>query len=431
MTPLPMGLIALAFLFALLIMGVPVAFSMLLVGFFGMVSLQGLDVAMALVGSTAYHSVANWLYIVIPMFILMGEFAGHSGIVADIFSFFSAWVGRIRGSLAIVTILTSAVFSFAIGNSVASTAVMGKLTLPEMMKARYGERLALGSVLAGGTLGNLIPPSTGLVVYGILAEVSIGRLLIGGILPGLLAGFVFILWIIIAVKHNPEVAPVSAPSSWMKRLLSLQKVWGMLLLMVAVFASIYTGVATITEAATVGAFVTFLIAVFSGKLSLRTLQQSLVDTALMSAMIFLLLTSVMVFSRFLNFCGFTRGLVEFIIGTGVSRWMILGGIYLACIILGCIVDPTSLMLLIVPIFFPIAVGLKFDPIWFGIMSVIMIQIGLITPPVGLCVYALHGVSNAPVERCFASALPPLIMWFIVVLLLTAFPGIAIWLPSKM
>jgi len=431
MTPLLMGLIALVFLFTLLIIGVPVAFSMLLVGFFGLVFLEGLDVAMALVGSTAYHSVANWLYIVIPMFILMGEFAGQSGIVTDIFSFFSAWVGRIRGSLAIVTILTSALFSFAIGNSVASTAVIGKLTLPEMRKKGYGEKLALGSVLAGGTLGNLIPPSTGLVVYGILAEVSIGRLLIGGIFPGLLAAFMFILWIIIAVQHNPELAPLPAPSAWMERLLALRKVGGMLLVMVAVFGSIYTGVATITEAATVGCFVTFLIAVFSRKLSLRKLQQSLVDTALMCAMIFLLLTSVMLFSRFLNFCGFTRGLVEFIIGTGVSRWMILAGIYLACIILGCIVDPTSLMLLIVPIFFPIAMGLKFDPIWFGIMSVIMIQIGLITPPVGLCVYALHGVSNAPVERCFTSALPPFIMWLIVVLLLTAFPGIAIWLPSTM
>lgn len=431
MTGLTVGLVAVGVLLALLGMGVPVAFSMLLVGFCGFLFILGMEATISLVGSTLYHSVANWLYIVIPMFILMGEFAGESGIIADLFSFFKAWIGRLRGSLAVATIFTAAMFSFATGSSLATTAVMGKLTLPEMRKSKYGENISLGSVLAGGTLGNMIPPSIGLVLYGILTDVSIGKLLLAGLIPGLLTASAFILWIITTAIRHPEVAPQSAPSSWREKLSSLWKVWGMLLVVVCVLGSIYTGIATVTEAATVGCFATFVIALVLRKMNLARLQRSLQSTALLSAMIFLLLATVAVFSRFLIFAGVTTTLMELATTSALSRWVILIAVYLIIGALGCIVDPTSLMLLSVPLVFPIIVGLGFDPVWFGVISVVMIQIGMITPPVGMCLYVLRGVSGAPLQRCIASSLPVLAVWLVILVLLTACPSIATWLPSTM
>lgn len=426
-----LAVIGLFLLFLLLFIGLPVAFSMFLVGFCGLVMIQGLEITLALVGSTAYHAIANWLYIVIPMFVLMGEFAGESGIVADIFSFFRTWSGRMRGSMGIVTILTSALFSFATGSSLAATAVIAKLALPELQKSKYNEKLSLGCVVAGGTLGSLIPPSIALILFGIITEVPIRDLLIGGILPGMLAALMFILWIVTTAMFNPDSAPVSGGSSWREKLVSLRKVWGMLLVIGAVFFSIYSGIATVTEAATVGCFMTFIIALLSRKLSFAKLQQSLISTGLLTGMVFLLLIGVTVFSRFLIFSGFTRELVRLTTGVGISPWFILVSIYLTFIFLGCIVDPTSLILLTVPIVFPIVVKLGFDPVWFGVMSVVMVQIGFITPPVGMCVYVLHGVSGASLERCFASTIYPLLMWFIVVILLTVFPSIVTWLPRTM
>jgi tripartite ATP-independent transporter DctM subunit len=431
MTEFQITLIGLLFLFVLLLMGVPVAFSMFLVGFFGLISLQGFDRAIVLVGSTSYHAIANWLFVVIPMFILMGEFAGESGIVADIFAFFRAWVGRTSGSLGIVTILTSTLFSFATGSSLAATAVIGKLALPEMKKSNYEEKLSLGCVAAGGTLGNLIPPSISLIIFGIITDVAIRDLLIGGIIPGLLAALMFIFWITITVILKPKSAPRMPPSTWKEKLLTLRKTWGMTLLFFAILGSIYTGIATVSEAATVGCFVTFLIALLMRKLTLVKLRQSLLNTGSVTSMVFLLLVGVTVFSRFLVFSGFTNELVRFATEGAISPFLIICAILFTFLLLGCIIDPASLILLTVPIFFPIVVNLGFHPVWFGIMAVVMTQIGFLTPPVGMCVYVLHGVSGVPLEKCFASAIYPLIMWSIVVVLLVVFPSIVTWLPNMM
>lgn len=424
-------LIALSALFVLIFIGVPLAFSFFLVGFFGLVYMQGFDLAIVLVGNTAYQAIANWLYLVIPMFILMGDIAGESGIITDIFSFFKVWMGRTRGALGIVTILTSALFAFATGSTVAATAVIGKLALPEMLKSNYDEKLSLGCIVAGGTLGNIIPPSIGLVLFGIIADVPIRSLLIGGILPGLTTALMFILWIVSVVIRNPKAAPLSAPSSWKEKVFFLKRIWGLLVVIITIFGSLYSGIATVTEAATVGCFVTFLIALLRRKLSLAKLQKILISTGLVTSMIFLLLVTITVFSRFLNFSGFTREIVRLAISSGAHPWIIMSGIYLAYLILGCLVDPASLILLTVPVIFPIVVKLGFDPVWFGVMSIIWMQIGFLTPPVGMAVYVLQGVSNAPLERCFSSAVYPLICWFIVAFLVSIFPGIATWLPATM
>lgn len=423
------GIVALA---VLLILRVPIAFAMFLVGFGGLAATRGWEQAISMAGSTAYHAVANWLYLVIPLFILMGEFAGSSEIIADLFSFFKAWFGKVRGSLGVVTILTSAVFAFATGSTLAATAVMGKIALPEMARANYQRKFSLSTVLAGGTLGNMIPPSIGLTLYGILTDQSIGRLLIAGILPGLLVTAMFIGLLLLWVARNPEAAPpVSTSVSWKVRWHSLGKTWGMLVVVAFVLGGIYSGAVTVTEAATVGAFGTFLIGLLLRRLSLMRIQEGLMNTMTLSSMIFFLLFSVALFTRFLALTGFTGHLARTVINSGVSPLLALTLIIGVYLLLGCIMDATSMMLLVVPMVYPMLTAFGFDPIWFGVLSVAAVQIGMITPPVGMAVYVLKGVSGAPLEECFWSGWAVLAIWLILIVLLIFWPNLALWLPRTM
>lgn len=431
MDPIIIGVLGIIVLFVLLVLRVPIAFAMFLVGFSGLTATRGLEQAISMAGSTAYHAIANWLYLVIPMFILMGEFAGASEIIADLFSFFKAWLGRIRGALAAVTILTSAVFAFATGSSLAATAVMGKVALPEMHRSNYQPKLSLSTVLAGGTLGNMIPPSIGLTLYGILTEQSIGKLLIAGILPGLLVTALFIVLIALWVVRNPAAAPLAPSATWKERWHSLRKVWGMLLVIVLVLGGIYTGAATVTEAATVGAFGAFLVGLLLRRLNLAKVHEGLVNTMALSAMIFFLLFSVALFTRFLAFTGFTGQLTKIVTTSGIPPVLTLLAVVGVYFILGCIVDATSMMLLVVPVVYPILTAMGFDPIWFGVLSVATVQVGQITPPVGMCVYVLKGVSGASLEECFGAGWSVLMVWLIAIMLLILFPEIATWLPKTM
>ena len=431
MDPLFLGVLGIVFLLVLLIIRVPVAFSMILVAFIGMASFMGLKQAVATVGSTSYHSVSNWLFLVIPMFILMGEFAAESGIISDLFSFFKAWFGRIRGSLGVVTIFTSVVFAFATGSTMAATAVMGKAALPEMSQAKYDRKLSLSTILAGGTLGNMIPPSIGLTLYAILTEESIGKMLIAGIIPGLLMAALFIGQIYFTILRNPGAAPLATSAPWREKWRTLKKTWAMMLVVGLVIGAIYTGVVTITEAATVGAFATFVIGLSLRRLNLRKVHDCLMNTMLLTAMIFFLLFSVALFTRFLAFTGFTRMLTEITIASGVSPLLLLLVLTVVYFILGCIMDATSMMLLVVPVVYPIITALGIDPIWFGVYTVAMIQIGGITPPVGMTVYVLKGVSGNRLEDCFSAAIPVVIAWLIGLAILAIWPEIVLWLPGKM
>jgi len=430
MSPVP--IIGLLILLLLLAFGIPLAFSMFLVGFFGLVIINGFYPTLALVGSTMYHSVFSFLYIVIPMFILMGEFANESGIVADLYDFFKAWVGKLSGALAIVTILTATMFSFATGSSIATTAVVGKLSLPEMRKSGYDTKLTLGCVVAGGTLGNLIPPSISIVIFGMITNESIGDLLIGGIVPGLLTSSLFILWIVLITHFKKELAPTTVIRySTIEKIRNSKKVIPMLAVISFLFGSIYLGIATVTEAATVGCFCTFVIGLWKRKLGKGKIYQAVSNTVMVTGMVFILFATIQVFGRFLNFSGFTRSLMVIATESGLHPWAIMVFIYVILTILGCLVDPASILLLTVPICFPIIKKLGFDPIWFGIITVMWTQVGFLTPPVGMCVFVLKGISGESLDTCFRSVVYPLICWCIAIALVSLFPSIITWLPNLM
>jgi len=426
-------ILILIFFFIVLMMGTPIAFCMLFIGFIGLSSVIGLIPALTFAKTTLYHSIANWLYICIPMFILMGNFASRSGIITDIYKFFNMWLGKLPGALAIVTIATSAMFAFATGSSLAATAVLGKICLPEMDRHNYKRKLSLGSIVAGGSLGNLIPPSIGLPLFGIITDQSIGKLLMAAILPGLIVSGLFIVVIIIMVKRKPELAPpIIEQVSISEKIASFKNVWGLFLIIVVVLGSIFTGIATVTEAASIGAFFSFLIFLQRKKFSWKTLKEILIDTGRTSSMIFFIIVSVTLFSRFLTFSGLTRYLGDLVITHRyIPPLFILLCIYIIFIFFGCLMDATSMMLILTPIFFPIITKLGFDPIWFGVMTVIWIEIGFLTPPVGMCRYVLKSVSNASLDEIFNSIYPFLLSWFIGVFLLTVFPEISLFLPKLM
>ncbi len=427
----PLGLLLFVFL---IFCGMPIAFAMLFVGFFGLAHIIGFAPAFASAKTIMYHSVSNWLYVCVPMFILMGHFANHSGIIKDIFRFFQVWSWRLPGALAIVTISSSAIFAFATGSSLAATAVLGKVTLPEMDRRNYSRKLSLGSIVAGGSLGNLIPPSIGLVLYGIIADQSIGRLLLAAVVPGLLVTMLFILLIIFRVWRNPQLAAGDARvrPTRRERVESFKGVWGILVLVALVLGSIFTGLTTVTEAASVGAFGSFLIFLFRGQFTWRRLWGVLGETARTTSMVFLLIAAVSLFTRFLTFSGFTRSLAGLVADSGnVPAPVILVSIYAVFLLAGCLMDATSLLLVLTPIVLPIILKLGFDPIWWGVMTVVMIEIGFMTPPVGLCAYVLKSVTNVPLEEIFSSIYPFLAMWLLAVVILSLFPEIVLFLPTLM
>ncbi len=432
MSPLLIGGIGIAALLILLGMGVPIAFSMLIVGLGGLVLGMGdVSAALSLVQLTPYYSTANWLYTVVPMFILMGLFASEAGIIKDLFNMFSAWIGRWPGSLGLVTIAASAGFAFATGSTIAATAIIGKTMLPEMASRGYDRKLYLGTSVAGGTLGNLIPPSIGLTLFGIITETSIGRLLIGGIVPGLIVTVFFMGVVVISALRNPAIAPPTPPVPWRARIFSVKNVWGILLLVIFVLGSIYAGIGTVTEAAAVGAFGAFAIALVMRRLTWRKFVAAMVETGLTTGVIFLLIAAVSVFSRFLNFTGVTKALTVLAVGSGLSPVVVLLGVYFVYLFFGCLMDPTSLMLLVTPIVFPMLIALGFNAVWFGIVTVVLIQIGFLTPPVGLAVYVLKGVTDATLEEIFSAMWPYLWCWIIALAIFTIWPQILLWLPSLM
>jgi tripartite ATP-independent transporter DctM subunit len=336
--------------------------------------------------------------------------------------------------LAIVTIASSALFAFSTGSSLAATAVLGRMTLPEMDRHRYGRQLSLGTIVAGGSLGNLIPPSIGLVLYGIITNQSIGKLLLAAIFPGILVALLFVAVVVVAVGISPKLAPKisDARAGRQQRWRSFKNVWGVLLLIVFVLGSIFTGVATVTEAASVGACGSFAILVLRGKFRWKEFWEILGETATTTGMIFLIIASVSLLTRFLTLSGFTRNLTSIILGSaGLHPLIILIAVYFLFLVCGCLMDATSLLLVLTPIVYPIVTQLGWDPIWWGVMTVMWIEIGFMTPPVGLCCYVLKSISDASLTDIFRSIYPFVGAWLIAVTAMTAFPKIALYLPRLM
>jgi len=432
MSPEWIGMIGIVLMFVFLASGMYIGMAMALIGFLGMCMLVGVDAGLSILGITPLAEGSSYTLSVIPLFVLMGQFAFISGISTDIYKTVYAWMGHFRGGLAMATVLACAGFAAVCGSSLATGATMGMVAIPEMEKYKYDARLSTGCVAAGGTLGILIPPSIGFIIYGILTEESIGRLFMAGILPGALLAGLFIIAITIQCKLNPSMGPRGDKLSWKDRVRSLSGTWGMLVLFVIVMGGIYMGVFTPTEAAGIGAFGAFLFALFKRKLNARSFLQCLLETGKTTAMIFLIIIGANIFSSFLGLARLPMGLADLIAGLNLPEIVVLGAIILVYIVLGCVMDCYAIMILTVPIIFPVIEALHIDPIWFGVIMVIVLEVGLITPPVGLNVFVLKSAApGVPLITIFWGILPFLAAAFLAIVILFVFPQIALYLPSLM
>ena len=431
MSPIEIGVVGVIALFVFMLLGMPIGLTMGLIGFLGLVLINGVDAALVRLGLTAFSSTNSYLISLLPLFTLMGEFAFASGITRDAYDAGYKWIGHRPGGLAIATIAGCAAFAAVCGSSVATSATIGAAALPEMRRYKYNPSLATASVAAGDS-GHPDPPSMGFVLYGLITEQSIGKLLISGILPGILLALLFVIAISIWTKLDPAAGPRGPKSSWREKVMALKDVWAVLLLFIIVIGGIYSGVFNATEAAGVGTFCAFLIALVRRKLTKENIVTSFRSTLVTTGMIFLLIICAQIFSYFVAVSRLSSALAGFIGGLALPPLGILIAILILYVILGCIMEVFSAMLITMPILFPLVVSLGYDPIWFGVITVIMLEMGLITPPVGMNVFVIAGIArNVPMYTIFKGVWPFVLAMAICIVLLIVFPQIALFLPKHM
>ena len=432
MSPLTAGILGIALLFLLFATGMPIAFVMALVGLLGYIYLGSLDAGLHILGLTFFAGGTSYTLSVIPLFVLMGQFATHSGLSQEIYRAVEKWLGHRRGGLAMATIGACAGFAAISGSSVATAATMGTVALPEMKKYEYAPSLATGTVAAGGTLGILIPPSATFVFYAILTEQSVGKLFIAGIFPGILLALLFILTINFQVRLNPDVAPRGPGATFRERIFALKGVWGMLCLFLIVMGGIYTGVFTPTEAAGIGAFGAFIFSILKRRMTWGYFVESLRMTAQTTAMIFIIVIGAHIFGYFLAVTRIPSELADYMASIHVSKYIVLAAVILLYSVLGMFLEGFAILVLTVPIIHPLMVNLGFDPIWFGVMVVIMMEMSLITPPVGVNVFVIKGVAkDVPMYTIFRGIWPFWLAMLACLIILSFFPQVALLLPDTM
>jgi tripartite ATP-independent transporter DctM subunit len=432
MNPTLAGTVGMVALLALLALRMPIGVAMALVGAVGIAVLNSPEAALTILGSYPYSYAAVHALSVIPLFVLMGNFAVVSGMSSDLFAAAYAWIGHRRGGLASATILACAGFAALSGSSVASAITMGRVALPEMRRYNYDARLATGVVAAGGTLGILIPPSTVLVIYAILTEQSIGRLFLAGFLPGLLLTALFVITVIIVCRFRPHFGPPGEKLPVAERIAALKRAGAFFVVVVMTIGGMYAGVFTVTEASAVGAGLTLAHAIWRRRLTAANLADSLLQTVRTTAMVFLILIGAHIFSPFLALSRIPVDLANMLTALGLPPLMVLAVILAAYIVLGMFLEGFAILVLTIPIVFPIMMALGYDPVWFGIFMVIVLEMGLISPPVGINVFVVKGVAeDVPMGRIFAGILPFWAAMIVCIVLLIAFPQIALVLPNSM
>jgi tripartite ATP-independent transporter DctM subunit len=432
MDPHTVGLIGIVVLFLLLLLGMPIGFTLAFVGFWGISFLTDISVALPAMVRSFFGTFTTYSFTVIPLFVIMGELATVSGLSQGIYDVADKWLRKLPGGLAIATIGACSGFAAICGSSVATAATLGRVALPEMKKYNYDIHLATGSVAAGGTLGFLIPPSIGFVVYGILTEQSIGKLLISGFVPGFLLALAYAAIIVIWVTITPKAAPKNSEGVLFKEKIgSLLKVWELIVVFFLVMGGIYFGIFTPTEAGALGAFFLFVVTLARRKLTWKALVMAMTATTKVSVMIFMILAGAYVFTYFMALTMIPMELSMWLGKISLSRYLILTIILLIYLLLGCFLDATAMMVLTLPVIFPTIVELGFNPIWFGVISVLMMEAGLITPPLGLNIFIISGVAEVPMEVVFKGTIPFLLAIAVVVTLVTIFPPIALFLSDIM
>jgi tripartite ATP-independent transporter DctM subunit len=426
------GVIGIGILLLLMALRMPIGIAMLLVGIVGFAVLNGVPAALAALGSYPYQYAAVYDFAVIPLFVLMGNLGSVSGMARDLYSAAYAWIGHVRGGLAHATILACAGFAAVSGSSVASAVTMGKVCLPEMRRYNYSHRLATGVIAAGGTLGILIPPSTAFVLYGLLTEQSIGRLLLAGILPGILLTAIFMITVAIWMRFKPHYGPPGPRMSWPERKASMTRALPMMSIVLVSIGGIYVGVFTPTEAAAVGAALAFGYALWRKSLGGGALSTILIETVNTTALVFLILIGALIFGPFLALSGLPEKIAASLAGLDVPRVVILVLVLAVYIALGTFLEGFSMLVLTLPIVIPIMQTLGYDLIWFGVVMVIVLEMGLIDPPVGINVFIVKGlVPDVPMSEIFAGVLPFWFAMMVCIATLIAFPDIATFIPNTM
>lgn len=419
-------------LFLLLASGLLISCSL---GFLGAIIIffyQGGTTALGALGSIAFSTTNSFTLTAVPLFILMAEVLSATGVAGDIFETARLWIGKLPGGLAVAAEIACAIFGAMCGSSVAGAAAIGRISIEEMLKRNYDVRLTTGAVAAGGSLSILIPPSISMIIYGAVTDQSIAKLFIAGAIPGIFLTLHYIIYIIIRVIANPSLAPIGEGASWPARLRGVIKLWPALILVAVVFYVIYLGVCTPTEAAAIGSFLACLIGLGKSKGKfLRMLISAATSTALLTGMIFMIIVGAMIFGYALTLMGSTQQITAWTASLPVSRWVVMLLINILLGILGCLMDSTSIMLITLPILYPIIVHLGFDPIWFAVVMVVNMEMSVLTPPVGLNLFVIHGLTGKPMSDIIRGSMPfvGIDAWFILVLCL--FPQMALWLPGMM
>nr|WP_281068729.1 TRAP transporter large permease [Ramlibacter agri] len=425
-------MIGFAAIFLLAVLRMPLAFAMGGVGIVGIGLTRGWEPALASTAQVVYETGFAYTLSVIPLFILMGNFVARAGLAQELFDAAYAFIGHKRGGLAHATVAACAGFGAICGSSIATAATMGKVAYPSMKNLGYSDTLAMGVIAAGGTLGIMIPPSTIMVIYGIITETNIGKLFAAGVIPGLasaalmMAGIAWITW------RDPAHAPAGARSGWPERWRALRGIWGVLVLVLVVLGGIYGGFFTATEGAGIGAAGAFLFAVARRRLSFAQLTEVLVESARTTAMLFTLLIAATLFANFVNFTTMPGDLKDLITGSGLSPVMVVVAMMAIYVVLGTVMEELTMVLLTIPLFFPIITALGYDPIWFGVLIVMVVQIGLISPPVGMNMFVLNALlPGVGLGAIYRGCWPFVFVLTAMLGVLIAFPQLSLWLPSLM
>ncbi|ALC85811.1 C4-dicarboxylate ABC transporter permease [Bacillus sp. FJAT-22090] len=424
--------IPLILLLLFLAFGMPIAFALGIAGSIGLLINSGWDSFLGIMQTAPYDSVKSFIMTSIPMFILMASLMTVSGIMKDLFQAAYKWLGKLPGGLGIATVFAGAMMASVSGSSQASAAAMSKAAAPEMKKYKYDTAFTMGVVSMAGTLAVMIPPSIILILYGILTETGVGSLLIAGIIPGILTAIGYIIVIFVWVKFKPEIAPKIEINPTMKeKFVALKNIWPMLIIILAVIGGIYSGLVTATEAGAMGAFITLVVVFIMGRMNLNKFGEALTDTIKSTTMIMTIIIGAHIFSYFLTLTQSTQRIVGIVEGLDTSKYWILAIIIIIYLILGFFMDQIAILILTLPLTFPIITSLGFDPVWFGIIVTKTVEIGLVTPPVGMNVFVATGAAGVKTAEGFKGVTWFVIMDLFILVLLILMPFITLWLPELM
>jgi tripartite ATP-independent transporter DctM subunit len=417
---------------AALLLGVPIAFSLATAGIVGIVLLGGdVNIVLRILGTTPFGVTADYVLTTIPMFILMAYFSASGGLARDLFTAGANWLSQVKGGLAIATVFACGIFGAMSGASLAAAAVMSSIAMPEMRRHGYSDELAAGAIGIGATLDILIPPSVGMVIYGISTQTSIGKLLIAGVVPGIIVAIFLIVAILVWVRVRPAHAPETYVVPARERWASTGRIWSSLLLIVLVVALLYTGAATPTEVGALGAFLAGAIGFVFGRLTWAGAFQALRETIKTSALIFMILIGATVFGYYMAMSKIPQQVVAAVTEMNLNRWLVIVGIVVTYFVVSMFMDELPLLLLTLQLTFPLVTSLGFDPVWFGVMSMLMVAMGLVFPPVGMIAFVVSSSANVSLVKVYTGTSILMIALVLTTALLMVFPQIALWLPNTM